>query len=135
MTVRVSPSSPCQWNATLSPRAGLDVAVQTVVGDVQLAADEPLVERRVGVVEYLVPLLEPVQALAPGAPTSPASRLGLLVDRRVAQERVLLEVLRRLEPLDIQQRRELLLEFELAVLLIDALIWGHPFFSFSHSSH
>ena len=35
--------------------AGFDVAVQAVVGDVQLAAGEPAVERGLGVVERLVP--------------------------------------------------------------------------------
>ena len=35
--------------------AGLDVAVDAVVGDVELAADEPLGERRVRPVEHLVP--------------------------------------------------------------------------------
>jgi hypothetical protein len=44
--------------------AGLDVAVDAVVGDVELAADEPLEERRVGPVEHRVPLLVPVQASA-----------------------------------------------------------------------
>ena len=38
----------------------LDVPVDAVVGDVQLAADEPLGERRLPV-EHLVPLLVPVQ--------------------------------------------------------------------------
>ena len=75
--------------------AGLDVAVQAVVGDVQLAADEPLVERRVGVVERLVPLLEPVQLARLALPPALPVALRLLVDRRVAEQRVLAEPCRR----------------------------------------
>ena len=62
--------------------AGLDVAVDAVVGDVELAADEPLGERRVGPVEHLVPLLGPVSASACSAQKPSGSLLGLLVDRR-----------------------------------------------------
>ena len=58
--------------------ARLDVAVEAVVGDVQLAADEPLRERRVRPVEDLVPLLEPVQLLGLLGPPG----LGVLVRPR-----------------------------------------------------
>ena len=51
--------------------AGLHVAVEAVVGDVELAADEPLGERRVGLVEHLVPLLGPVQRLGLLGPERP----------------------------------------------------------------
>ena len=77
--------------------AGLDVAVQAVVGGVQLAAGEPLVERRVGVVEDLGRLLEPVQLLGLLDPPALPVALGLVVDRRVVQQRLLAELLRRVE--------------------------------------
>ncbi len=54
--------------------AGLHVPVQAVVGDVELAADEPLRERRVRPVEHLVPLLAPSSAGGPAAPRSRAGR-------------------------------------------------------------
>jgi len=43
--------------------AGLDMPVDTVIGDVELAAHEPLGEGRVAPVENLVPLGVPVQSL------------------------------------------------------------------------
>ena len=46
-------AAPVEGDALAAP--GLDVAVEAVVGDVERAADEPLVERRVGVVEHLLP--------------------------------------------------------------------------------
>ena len=46
------------------PVAGLDVPVQGVVGRVDLAADEPLRERRVGPVQRLGEVLGPAQQLA-----------------------------------------------------------------------
>ena len=48
--------------------AGLDVPVDAVVRRVELAADEPLGERRVVPVEHLVPLLRPVETLGLLAP-------------------------------------------------------------------
>ena len=45
--VRVSPGSPIQWYATLSPSPACDVPVDAVVGHVELAAREPLGERQV----------------------------------------------------------------------------------------
>jgi len=45
------------------PVAGLDVAVDAVVGDVDLAVGEPLVERRVGLVDAFLGLGLPVQEL------------------------------------------------------------------------
>ena len=48
--------------------AGVDVAVEAVGGDVQLAAVEPLRERRVGPVEDLVPGLDPLELLGPDRP-------------------------------------------------------------------
>ena len=46
------------------PVAGLDVPVQGVVGGIDLAADEPLGERRVGPVQRLGEVLGPAQQLA-----------------------------------------------------------------------
>ena len=71
--------------------AGLDVAIEAVVGGVDLAVREPLVERRVGVVEVLGRLLEPVQVLGLLDPPALPVLLGLLVDRRVVEQRVLAE--------------------------------------------
>ena len=70
--------------------AGLDVAVEAVVRGVELAADEPLGERRVRPVEHLVPLLDPVAApRACSAHEALGVGLGLLVDRRVRDQRPL----------------------------------------------
>ncbi len=60
------------------------VAVEAVVGGVQPAADEPLVEGRVGVVEHRLPRLEPVQLLGLARPPRLRVARGLLVDRGVA---------------------------------------------------
>ncbi len=81
------------------------VAVKTVVRDVQLAADEPLVEGRVGVVEDGVPLLEPVEFFGLLYPPPLPVALGLFIDRRVVQQRVLAELGRRRKPLNIEERR------------------------------
>ena len=54
--------------------AGLHVAVEAVVGDVQLAAHEPLGERRVRPVEHLVPGFGPSAAPRPARPRSPRGR-------------------------------------------------------------
>ena len=58
---------PQQRDLVAPPRFG--VPVQRVVHDVDLAADEPLVEGRLGVIERLVPGLEPLELVAgDGAP-------------------------------------------------------------------
>ena len=64
----------------------LDMPVEAVVGDVQLAAGEPLVEGRLGVLQDLLPGPEPMQLFGLGCP--PALRVGgrLLVDGRVFQQ-------------------------------------------------
>ena len=92
--------------------AGLHVAIDTVVAGVDPAADEPLVERRPGLVEHRLPRLRPVEQLAclrlpPGAEIP----LRLFVDRVIADQRRGTEVLRRLEPLDREQAIELGREF------------------------
>jgi hypothetical protein len=61
--------------------AGLDVAVDAVVGDVQPAADEPLRERGVPV-DHPLPLLLPVQALGLLGPERLAVGVGALVPLR-----------------------------------------------------
>jgi hypothetical protein len=89
---------------------GDHVPVEAVVGDVQRAAGEPLVERRLVVVEHACPLLKPVQLL--GLSDPPPQRVGcrLLVDVGVVQQRVVAELGRGLERLDVEQRRQLLIE-------------------------
>ena len=62
--------APVQRHAVAPARE--HVAVQAVVGGVQRAAREPLVERRVVVVEHPRPRLEPVQLARPARPTTPA---------------------------------------------------------------
>ena len=73
--------------------SGLDVAVQAVVGGVDLAVREPLVERRVGLVDVLGGLLEPVELLRLLHPPALPVLLGLVVDRRIVEQRVLGELL------------------------------------------
>jgi hypothetical protein len=80
-------------------RAGLHVAVEAVVGDVQLPADEPLGERGVRPVQHLLPRLEPVQRLGALRPEALEVGLGLLVDPRVGDDRALPELVRGREPL------------------------------------
>src|SRR6201999_1880789 len=90
--------------------ARLHVAVDAVVGDVQLAADEPLGERRVRPVEHLVPLLVPVQRLGALGPEPLVVLVRALVDRGVRDDRVLGEVLGRRERLLVEELLQLLLE-------------------------
>ena len=56
---------------------GGEVAVEAVVDDVGLGADEPLVERLVRVVQHLRPLLEPLQLLGALLPEGDQVRRGL----------------------------------------------------------
>ena len=90
--------------------AGLDVAVDAVVGDVELAAHEPLGERRVGPVEHLVPLLGPVERVGLLGPEGLGILLGLLVDLGIGDDRVRGELAGRRERLLIEQLFELGLE-------------------------
>src|SRR3712207_564230 len=66
----------------LVPVAVLDVPVHAVVGDVELAADEPLGEGRVAPVEDLVPLLGPGEPAALLRPEREAVLRGRVVDVR-----------------------------------------------------
>ena len=87
--------------------AGLDVTVDAVVGDVELAADEPLRERRVRPVQDLVPLRVPVQRLGALGPEALVV-LGRLVDpRRRRSTAGIREAVRRRELLLIEQFLEL----------------------------
>ncbi len=71
-----------------------DVAVEAVVGGVELAAHEPLGEGQVPV-EDRVPFLEPVeQGRRLAGPEPLVVHVGLVVERRVDDERLLLELLR-----------------------------------------
>jgi len=91
--------------------AGLDVAVQAVVGDVQLPVLEPLVERRVGVVQGLLGLLEPVEELVClFCPKALEVALGLLVERQVLDQRLLAKFLRRRKLLNLEELREIALQ-------------------------
>ena len=89
--VRVSPGSPSQWYATLVAVARRDVAVEAVVGGVELPADEPLREREVPV-EDRVPLLVPVEEVRRlPRPEALVVDVRLVVDLGVDDERVVLE--------------------------------------------
>src|SRR3712207_7686840 len=87
--------------------AGLDVAVQAVVGDVELAADEPLGERRVRPIEDLRPWLVPGQGLGLARPEALVVPLGLLVDPRVRPERPAPEVRSEEDTSELQSRQYL----------------------------
>ena len=90
--------------------AGLDVAVQAVVGSVQLSAREPFVEGGAGVVEHRVPSLEPIERFGLLRPPRFGVALGLLVDRGVGPQRLLTKMLGRRELLHREQLLERLFE-------------------------
>jgi hypothetical protein len=71
------------------------VPVEAVRRDVQLAAAEPLRERRLGPVEDLVELLDPVELLGPRTPPRLRIAVGTLVDPRVGGVRLGGELRRR----------------------------------------
>ena len=91
-------------------QAVLDVAVQAVVGGVELAVLEPLVERGVGVVEDLLEVREPVQRPRLLGPPAREVLGGLLVLGEIGDQRRRHEVLRRVEALLIEDVAQLLLE-------------------------
>src|SRR6185503_8101710 len=78
-----------------APRT-LDVAVETVVGHVQLAAHEPLGVRRLPL-ERLLPRLEPGQLARTLLPEAHRVAGGLAIDRLAPHQRPLRERLRRPE--------------------------------------
>ena len=88
----------------------LDMAVEAVIGRVDLAVLEPLVERRVGLVDVLGRLLEPVELLGLLHPPALPVLLGLLVDRWIVEQRVLGELLGRFERFGVEHLLELGLE-------------------------
>ncbi len=90
--------------------AVLDVAVDTVVRGVQRPVSEPLVERLLGVVEYLGVLLVPVEKVGRAGPTLRPVLLELVVDRLVGHVRLLDEFVAGLERFLLGQSR-----FELSV--------------------
>ena len=90
--------------------AGVHVAVERVVGGVQLAAGEPLVEGGLGLVEHLVPGLEPVERLGLLGPPGLRVARGLLVHGLVRDQRVANELLGRIERLLVEQLAELALD-------------------------
>ena len=90
--------------------AGLDVAVEAVVGGVDPAVGEPLVERRLGVVEPGLRLREPVELGGELQPPGLGVARRLLVQRLVRDQGLLAELARGLEGLLVEQLRELGLE-------------------------
>ena len=60
--------------------AGLHMPIDTVVGDIELAADEPLRERCVGPVEYVAERLAPVQTASLLCPEPEPIFLGRLIE-------------------------------------------------------
>ena len=98
-------AAPVEGDAIAS--AGDHVTVQAVVGDVQSAAREPLVERRIVVVEHARPPLKPVQRLSLPRPPCLRVACGLLVHAGITQQRVLVKLGGRLERLDVQERCKL----------------------------
>src|SRR5262249_17884305 len=97
--------------------AGLDVAVEALVGGVQPPVLEPLVEGRVGIVQPLGRLGVPVeQFLRAGGP--PTHRVGgrLLVERRIGPAPAPLDPPRRRELLALQHPVELTLQARVAHL-------------------
>ena len=89
--------------------ARFDVAVEAVVGDVQLAVGEPLVEGRVGVVEHLGEGLGPVDEIARllGPELGDGSALGSRALRRLVMR---LEIGGGLEDLDLEELFQFVLE-------------------------
>jgi hypothetical protein len=90
--------------------AGVDVAVQAVVGHVQRAVGEPFVERRVGVVEHGRERLVPVQGSRLLGPVGVGVERGPFVQRGVGDARGRDEVRGRREALLVEERLEPLLE-------------------------
>jgi hypothetical protein len=101
-------------------QAGRHVAVEAVVRGVELAAREPLAEGRIRVVEDLLERLGPVQRARLLGPPGRRVARGLLVLGQIRDQGVTREVVRRVEPLDLQQ----VLELPLQLPVLDV---GHGF--------
>ena len=87
----------------LGPPGGIDVAVEAVVGDVELAADEPLGVRRLPL-EGLPPRLEPVELPGETLPEPDGVLRGLSVDGGAVDVGALGELLgRRILPLFLEE--------------------------------
>jgi len=84
-------------------KASFDVAVEAVVGGIQLAILKPLVERSSRVVERFRERFEPVQLERPLCPPRWRVGRGLSVDRGVAQSCCRYEVFRRSKAWLLQQ--------------------------------
>src|SRR5690606_5125556 len=87
------PRLPLPNEGGLVPAPGLDVAVDAVIGDVELPADEPLDPGRAPI-QHLFPALVPVQQLCRLSPESLRVLPGTLVDRGVVDVRLSGEVFR-----------------------------------------
>ena len=90
---------------------GLDVTVEAVVGDVQLCRRRTTCRTAGSESSSTCPTARN-QSSSRGLTLPPALPVGLRlrVDRRIAQQRVLAKLRRRLEALDLEQPRELLVE-------------------------
>jgi len=86
------------------------VAVEAVVRRVDLPVGEPLEERCVRVVERLARVGEPIELAGLLEPVRVRILRGVVVERAVLDERVLRELLRRVEALLLGQRLQLALE-------------------------
>ena len=102
-------AAPVVGDALAEP--GLDVPVQTVVGDVERAVGEPRDERGVGLVEHLGEGRVPVQFAGPLGPVGLGISRGSRVDVRIGDARPRAELRGRLEALDLAQLVEELFEF------------------------
>src|SRR5207249_4387541 len=94
--IPVGQRPPVTWLALpderrLVPPRGLDVAIDAVHRDVDLAADEPLRVRRLPL-ENLAPLLEPVELFCLRGPEGFRVAGCLCVQLRIGNESVLLEL-------------------------------------------
>src|SRR5438309_1199295 len=86
---------PAPVERDLAPPPGLHMPVHAVVRSVDLPVLEPFVERRIGLVNRLGRLLEPVQLRRLLGPPALPVPLGVLVYGRIREQRAGAEVRRR----------------------------------------